>query len=61
MCTFRRMNESLKEWFESQSEHSQLEHLSELMYRRDESAKTEFETLINLVPVDSVTTLNCFE
>ena len=35
------------EWFTYQSEYSQLVHLSELMYDKEESAKTEFEALLN--------------
>ena len=35
------------EWFTYQSEYSQLVHLSELMYDKEESAKTEFERLLN--------------
>ena len=45
-------------WFESKSEDDQLIYLAQLMDSPGENAKTEFKTLLNLVPVDLVTTLN---
>lgn len=41
-------------WFEEGSVDDQLTHLSQLMYSGEENAKTNFKTLLNLVPVDLV-------
>ena len=41
-------------WFEEKSDYEKLYHLSELMYSDDESAKKDFGTLLNLLPVDLV-------
>ena len=43
-------------WFEEESVDDQLTHLSQLMYSGEENAKTNFKTLLNLVPVDLVKT-----
>jgi len=45
-------------WFEEGSVDDQLTHLSQLIYCGEENAKTNFKTLLNLVPVDLVTTEN---
>ena len=45
------------EWFESQSDDDKLTHLSKLMNSGEESAVTEFKTLLKLVPVDLVTSI----
>ena len=41
-------------WFEEKSGDEKLTHLSELMYSSEENAKKDFETLLNLLPVDLV-------
>ena len=41
-------------WFEEKSEDEKLTHLSELMYSSEENAKKDFETLLNLLPVELV-------
>ena len=43
-------------WFEEKSEDEKLSWLSQRMYSGDWSAKTDFKTLINFVPVDLVNT-----
>ena len=49
------------EWFESKSEDEKLTHLSQLINSPEASAKAEFKTLLNFVPVELVTSLNDFE
>ena len=41
-------------WFEEKSDDEKLTHLSELMYSSEENAKKDFETLLNLLPVELV-------
>ena len=44
-------------WFEAMSEEDELICLAQLMLSSEENAKTEFKTLLNLLPVDLVTTI----
>ena len=41
-------------WFEEKPDDEKLKHLSELMYSKEENAKEDFATLLNLLPVDLV-------
>ena len=41
-------------WFKEKSDDEKLTHLSELMYSSEENAKKDFETLLNLLPVELV-------